>query len=165
MRIEAADGGTTIPGPGETSFDRGAEAAVEALPSESYDFLDWTGDVPDAQRTASHLNLVMDADRTIRPRFARIEAPANLEGTRLTLAFRPVSVISLGWEPSPGEVPAVKYRIFEVAASGVSLIGEIPASSCRFVIRKATRFEGAVYAVCAVTASGREGARAMVTVR
>ena len=159
------EGGTTNPPPGMTSLERGSVVAVEAIPEAYYDFLDWIGDVPDAFRQALAFPLTMDGDKRVQPRFLKIQAPLNLTGSRLLGPMRPWAFDVLTWTPHPENASIEKYRVFSVVDGVETLIGEVPADALRFVNRKAPRGETVAYAVCAVTASGRDGVRAVVAVR
>jgi hypothetical protein len=165
LTIEAVEGGTTEPLPGQSPFERGATATIRALPDDFYDFMEWQGDVPAADSQAPALSLLMDRDRTIRPRFQKIQAPLNLTGSRLRSAMRPWAFDALTWAPHPENSNVESYRVFAVRDGVETLLGETPAAVCQYVHRRASPGEAASYAVCAVTASGREGYRATIEVR
>ncbi|MDD8025015.1 MAG: hypothetical protein PHI34_00780 [Acidobacteriota bacterium] len=165
LTMVAAEGGTTNPPPGLTSLERGAAITVEAIAEEHYEFAEWTGDVPEAFRLSAAFPLTMDEDKTLQPHFLKIQAPLNLAGRRVAAQLRSTAFDILTWTPHPENRNVEKYRIFSVPDGVEMLLAEVPAAMLTYVNRKAARTSPEEYAVCAVTESGREGARATVTVQ
>lgn len=85
LTIEYAGAGTvsvngtrrTLPYSG--SFPVGSAVTVDAVPSATWQFQVWSGDLPAAQKTADPLVLTMDQDRTIKPWFQRIKRQLTIE--------------------------------------------------------------------------------------
>jgi hypothetical protein len=165
LTMASAEGGTTIPPAGASTYERGTTVAVEAVPLDFFDFLEWGGDFPAGFEKATAFNLVMDGDKSLWPHFLKIQAPLNLIGRRLPGSLRGYAFDILTWTPHPQNQSVEEYLIFSVVDGVETPLGRVPASACRFINRKAPRGEAAAYAVCAVTVSGREGVRAAVEVK
>jgi hypothetical protein len=121
--------------------------------------------VPDGFRSAIAFNLLMDRDKALQARFLKIQAPLNLTGKRLPGSLRGNAFDFLTWTPHPENQSIEKYRVFAVADDVETLLAEVPAAACRYINRKAPRGGPLQYAVCAVTASRREGVRAAVDIQ
>jgi hypothetical protein len=165
LNIKAAEGGRTAPPAGLTGYERGASVAVEASPYDFYDFSEWSGDVPEGLQTLPAFVLAMIGDRTLQPRFLKIQAPLNATGNRILAPSRAAAFDVLTWTTHPENQSVEKYRVFSVVDGVETLLAEVPAAACRYINRKAPRGGPLLYAVCAVTASGREGVRAPVEIR
>jgi len=163
LTIAVDAGGWTDPSAGIHDFGKGSTAAVQAFAEDYHEFLGWTGDVEAGASQEARVSLVMDSDMTIAAHFGLIEAPTGLTGRRMPAPGRPSAIDVLTW--SSGYAAAAAYRVFLVRNGAETLLGEVPAARPAYIYRKASRTAPAEYAVCAVTASGREGFRATVTVQ
>ncbi len=69
LTIEAGEGGTTEPEPGDYTHQEGAEVVVEAIPDEGMYFTEWTGDHESKEKK---ITVTMDGDKELMANFGPI---------------------------------------------------------------------------------------------
>ncbi len=69
LTIAASSGGTTDPSPGSYVHDLASEVAIEALPSDGYEFSGWSGD---AAGVTNPLTVIMLSDKSITANFETV---------------------------------------------------------------------------------------------
>ena len=77
-------GGAVAPAPGTYTYDTGAQIELLATNVEFYRFDYWAGDVPAGSKSDNPLNLVMDSDRVVTPRFESIRCAYDVNLSRRT---------------------------------------------------------------------------------
>ncbi len=161
--IQAEANGTTAPVPGIYAYPPNASVQVTAIPGQFATFVDWIGD---ASGSANPLTVPMDRDKTVRANFRYIYAPETSGQRVLNRSFSQAEYINiLSWENNPANagLAIAAYRIYTVSGGTATLLAEVGADVREYSHRMAGT-EAVTYRVAAVTAGGREGAPAEVTV-
>jgi uncharacterized repeat protein (TIGR02543 family) len=68
MAVDPAGGGTTDPAAGTHDYDTGTVVDITATPATGYEFVNWTGDVADADDPTT--TVTMSANKTVTANFA-----------------------------------------------------------------------------------------------
>ncbi len=160
--IQAGSEGTTSPAPGAHPYPPDAAVQVTAIPSLYATFIDWTGD---ASGSANPLTVTMNRDKTVRANFRHIFAPLASGRRELNRSFSQAEYINfLSWEnhPSNAGLSIAAYRIYTVTGGTATLLAEVEAGTTEYAHRKAGP-DPVTYSIAAVTAGGREGAPAEIT--
>ena len=167
LRLSAGTGGTTEPTPGVYGLPYGATVAVKAVPDSNHVFSQWAGDLVDARKTDNPLSVLMDIDRTLAAGFLlRISAPLDLHAeTRENLSLLQKEYINvLTWRANPKNAGIIKYRIYELRAGNLILLGEAAVGTDTYWHRDVEKGKTYTYVVKAVGENNREGDPATVTV-
>ncbi|MFP3872155.1 MAG: InlB B-repeat-containing protein [Candidatus Natronoplasma sp.] len=69
LTIDAGEGGTTDPEPGNYTYEEGENVTVTALPDEDWRFSRWEGDVPQSEEESDEITITMGTDKTLEARF------------------------------------------------------------------------------------------------
>jgi len=161
--IQAGANGTTDPVPGMYVYPPNSSIQVTAIPGQYATFVDWIGD---ASGSANPLTVPMDRDKTVRANFRYIYAPVTSAQRVLNRSFSQAEYINiLSWENNPANagLAIAAYRIYTVSGGTATLLAEVGADIREYSHRMAGT-DPVTYQVTAVTAGGREGAPAEVTV-
>jgi uncharacterized repeat protein (TIGR02543 family) len=165
LTIQATAGGTTNPIPGNYNHPSGASVNVTAVPSFGYAFAGWSGD---ATGTANPVAMVMNSNKSITANFVElIYAPLNFAGikkmNRSVLMAQYINVLT--WQANPANKSVAKYRVYLVEAGSRSLLAEVGPNVFEYRHIKVDKAKAYVYAVAAVSGTGREGDFAQITVQ
>ncbi|MBN1342268.1 MAG: hypothetical protein JXQ73_06290 [Phycisphaerae bacterium] len=76
LTVNTEGQGEVTTDPNDGAYDDGAEVSITATASDAWQFVQWTGDVPDEQAGDNPLTLTMDQDRTITAVFGEFD-PAS----------------------------------------------------------------------------------------
>ena len=71
MAVNPQGGGTTTPAIGDHDYDHGTVVDLTATPAAGYEFVNWTGDVADAN--SANTTVTMNANKTVTANFQRIQ--------------------------------------------------------------------------------------------
>jgi len=167
LAVQTGAGGTTSPGPGVYSHKHGRSVCLTALADDRYEFTNWTGD---ASGTSASIVVILDGDKSIKANFRRmIYAPTNASGRKIlnrTLG-KAEYINTLAWAANPenGDLNVEEYRIYQLDGTSRTLLGTVAASAeLTFAHRDRTKGVQTTYEITAVTADGREGDAASVTI-
>ncbi len=69
LTMDAKEGGTTDPEPGNYAYPDGEEVTVSAIPDSDWLFDEWTGDVPTGEEEEEEITITMDEDKEITAEF------------------------------------------------------------------------------------------------
>ena len=168
--VDGVDGGTTSPAPGVHTYDTGTEVEVAALPAADFLFGGWTGNVEAGHEGDNPLELVLTANLSLTANFLRIVyPPLGLDADQVEnrSLFVSETLNALTWSDNPAnasdDLDIAAYRIYVLEDATWTLVGEVDAGVHTFWHRGIDPGGAYTYGVCAVTAAGREGERAVVS--
>jgi uncharacterized repeat protein (TIGR02543 family) len=163
--IQAGEGGTTNPGPGSYTYEKGERVTLTAIPDPNYVFSGWTGSVTDQNNP---MTLTMDNDKTITANFKlALFPPISLKGEKVTnrslLLVQRINVLS--WEAHPENTGIVEYRIYVSQDGTMQKLGEVGANSLYYWHVGVEKDREYRYGICAVNQNGQESEPAFITIR
>jgi len=72
LTINAGNGGTTQPSPGNYAYDYGSQVSIKAIPNSGYKFAGWSGD---ASGMSIEIVIIMYSDKSITATFSPVPSP------------------------------------------------------------------------------------------
>jgi len=104
IAVNQSGWGTTAPAVGEYTYDEGTELTITATPADGYRFVNWTGEVADAN--SSSTTVTMTGDKTVTANFNFVVIPRYT----LTMAVNPVD----GGTTNPGVGSSHTYNSIQL---------------------------------------------------
>lgn len=71
LSIDVDGSGTTVPSPGDYDLEEGLPMQVGAVPKTGWEFVKWTGDIPESESRS--IKLVLDTDKTVTAHFIQVQ--------------------------------------------------------------------------------------------
>jgi hypothetical protein len=164
LTVQSSAHGTTDPVPDSYYFMSGAQFQIMAVPNTYSEFMNWSGA---GSGNANPFTVTVAGSKTISANFQYIYAPATSGRRMINRTVSQAEYVDiLTWQANPANqgLEIAKYRVYQIDQTTRTLLAEISTDQSEYFRRKVGR---AVlkYEIVAVTAGGREGEPAVVTIQ
>ncbi len=111
LTVDEEEGGTVDIDPDQTEYEHGTEVDLKAIADDCWNFLEWTGDVPEGEEENEEITIVMDGDKKITAQFEAVIPPsieifAPDDGATLGTSF-----VTIEWNFQGGTYPVSHNEI------------------------------------------------------